>query len=82
MSPLTKIFLGLNEKPTIKAFIVEGEIVDYLQRNKLNMQAEGTIEYLKASYLPPYTPTLKNIRTLQRINNHLMSTVRKKINQR
>ena len=80
LSNKTKKYLRLNHKEaSIKAIVVEGEILDYLQRNKLNMHAEGTIKYLKASYLPPYTQTLREMRTLQRINNHSIGTVRRKL---
>jgi len=60
-------------------YVVEGEILDYLQRNKLNMHAEGTIKYLKAWYFPPITPSFKEMRTLQRIYNHSIGTVRRKL---
>ena len=80
LSNETKRNLHLNHKEaSITAIVVEGEILDYLQRNKLNMHAEGTIKYLKAWYLPPITPTFKEMRTLQRIYNHSIGTVRRKL---
>ena len=79
ISPLTKKTLPLNKDAKIKAFIVKGEIVDFLQRTKLGIHAEGIIHYLDAKYLLPVSPGAKYIRTMQRVNNHLMSTVKIKL---
>lgn len=80
LSNSTKKALNLFYKPDITAYIVTGEIVDYLQ-SLINMHAEGNRIYLPASYFPkiPFTHADDLIRSVQRINNHLISVLREKI---
>ena len=80
LSNSTKKALNLFYKPDITAYIVTGEIVDYLQ-SLINMHAEGNRIYLPASYFPkiPFTHADDLIRSVQRINNHSISVLREKI---
>ena len=59
---------------SITNYVVEGEIVDYLQR-PLGLRPIGTTHTLPASYFP-FSNT---INTLLRIRNHLIDTVIEKI---
>jgi hypothetical protein len=97
LSKDTKERLNLGENADITAYIVRGEIVDYLQNNLLiNIRAEGKIIELPATYIKDnqtlyYTlyPLLGNgsfiaiesITMLQRIENHGMENVTKSFNQ-
>lgn len=82
LSSKTKNNLGLNQKADIIAYIVSGEVVDYLQ-SMIGIKAEGTVKYLPASYIPnvPFTNADDVVRMGQRVNNHLMGTVIKKIKE-
>jgi len=64
----------------ISAYVVRGEILDYSQ-STIGLRAEGTINMLPASYVPtfPSAGISKTIQIAQRIKNHSMSAVRKKM---
>ena len=79
LSPITKKALNLNQQAQITSYIVQGEILDYMQRRYLNIHAEGNIKYLPATYCPVTVPQHDKIRTLQRIKNHMISSLMKKI---
>jgi hypothetical protein len=90
----TKIDLGIeNEVAKINAYIVQGEIVDYLQ-SSIGLKAEGNVIYLPATYVNE-NPVVKNILSpfgagaffmlesatlLQRVENHSMESVIKSFN--
>lgn len=80
LSNSTKETLNLYYKPNITAYIVTGEIVDYLQ-SLINMHAEGNRVYLPANYCPkiPFTKIDDLIRSGQRVKNHTLSTLKEKI---
>ncbi len=71
--------MNLNQQAQITSYIVQGEILDYMQRRYLNIHAEGNIKYLPATYCPDMVPQHDKIRTLQRIKNHMISSLMKKI---
>lgn len=63
----------------ITAYVVEGEIVSHLQ-GIMGLKAEGNIIKLPASYIMqvPYINLDDKVRSIQRINNHLMGPVMEK----
>jgi RHS repeat-associated protein len=83
LSKKTKTNLGLDgKKANISAYVVQGEIVSHLQ-GKIGLRAEGRITTLPASYIMqiPYLKTDDQIRTAQRISNHLMGPVMEKFKE-
>ncbi|SNR84406.1 RHS repeat-associated core domain-containing protein [Flavobacterium sp. ov086] len=83
LSKKTKTNLGLDgKKANISAYVVQGEIVSHLQ-GKIGLRAEGRITTLPASYIMqiPYLKTDDQIRTTQRISNHLMGPVMEKFKE-
>ncbi|WP_202946888.1 RHS repeat-associated core domain-containing protein [Nitritalea halalkaliphila] len=73
--------LGLSGKSAnISAYVVSGEAVSHYQ-GMMGLRAEGRITTLPASYVPqiPFTKTDDAIRTGQRIYNHTMGVVTKKV---
>ena len=68
LSTETKMNLNLNRQANITAYIVRGEIVDYLQ-SKINMHAEGQRIYLPAVYSPKL-PGNGIVRTAERVLYH------------
>lgn len=76
LSEATKTNLQLNKVAKITAFIIEGEIVDYLQ-TKVGVRAEGAIRILPAKYVPDWVPHAGKIRTIQRGKNHQISSFSK-----
>lgn len=75
----TKNDLGLTGKSAnISAYVVQGEIVDYLQGTPgVNLKAEGKVTYLPASYVPqvPLTTIDDAYRVYQRVQNHMMEAI-------
>ena len=82
LSAKTKASLN-NMDSQIDAYVVKGEIVDFLQ-SKVGIKAEGTRHTLDAKYVPQI-PGIKvddKIRTVQRVINHMMGTVIDKLEQK
>ena len=83
LTAATKDALGLPDKGKGSIFnvVVKGEIVDYLQ-TKNNMQLEGGKYELKGSiYIPEIPGILKILSYCQRIKNHSINTVIKKLEE-
>ena len=68
LSDETRTNLNLNRQANITAYIVRGEIVDYLQ-SKINMHAEGKRIYLPSVYSPKL-PGNSIARTAERVLYH------------
>jgi RHS repeat-associated protein len=81
LSDATKSSLGIaGNSANISAYVVQGEILDFSQ-SAIGLRAEGNINMLPATYAPsiPGVGIDNVVRLSQRIKNHSMSVVRKKM---
>lgn len=72
LSEETKTNLKLNKDADIQRYVIQGELLDYLQWNVLGMESEGSMHVITPNEEYSNDP---KFRMLQRLNNHFMHNI-------